>query len=258
MRKLPISIQTFSEIITKGMVYVDKTEHIFRLVSEGKYYFLSRPRRFGKSLLLNTIKSFFSGERELFRGLYIYEKEQNWSEFPVIHIDYSLIDYKSSSALFKESFLSHLDSIARQYDLYLENRIIANAFTELVHKLYEKYSLGVVVLVDEYDKPLVDTLMEESRFNENREILKSLYSAMKGLDAYLRFVILTGVSRFAKVGVFSGMNNLQDISLNETYSTIVGFTQEELENYFDKHLKTLADRFFNSTCRPDASNSGVV
>lgn len=242
MKNLPISIQTFEKIIEGGYLYVDKTHYLNKLINQGAYFFLSRPRRFGKSLLLTTLKSFFQGREDLFRGLFIHSQEKEWKQHPVIHIDYSFVEYKKDRATFEKSLHNHLVRIGNEYKIKLENTIIADAFIELVQKLHQQ--LGkVVILVDEYDKPLVDTLSNEETFMENREVLRSLYGTMKGLDAYLRFVMLTGVSRFAKVSVFSGMNNLEDISMTDAYSQIVGFSQEELESYFKLHLEAVRDKF---------------
>lgn len=243
MKKLPISIQTFEDIISGGMIYVDKTAFMWELVQKGKYYFLSRPRRFGKSLLLTTLKSFFEGHKGLFEGLFIHEHEKEWKKHPVIHIDYSLVEYKKSKEVFEQSLLEHLYSIASSYQVKLESGIVANAFVELVRALYERHG-PAVLLVDEYDKAMVDVLADEARFEENREILRGLYGAMKGLDHYFRFVMLTGVSRFAKVNVFSGLNNLQDISENQAFASLLGFTQSELELYFGQWIEELNSHTF--------------
>jgi len=246
MKKLPLSIQTFEEIIKKNMLYVDKTAFVYEMISGGKYYFLSRPRRFGKSLLLSTLKAFFQGKKDLFKNLYIADKEKDWDSYPIIHIDYSSISYKNGIEEFNQSLLDYLRTIGELYDVVISNTIISNAFRELVLKLNKKYNQQVIILVDEYDKPLVDTLLIQKQFEENREILRGLYGMMKGLDQHLRFVLLTGVSRFAKVGVFSGMNNLQDISLNETYGAVTGFTQEELEDNFEGYIEQLANKHATS------------
>ena len=190
MKRLPISIQTFENIIEEEMIYVDKTKLIHDLIRQGKYYFFARPRRFGKSLLLTTLKSFFLGKKELFKDLYIYDKEKDWTFYPVVHIDYSLVDYSTSLEIFNISLLENLQTIAREYDLELKNKVIANAFKELILALSEKYNGKVVVLVDEYDKPLVDSLTNEQRFEENRHVLRKLYGTMKGLDGHLRFCLL--------------------------------------------------------------------
>lgn len=242
MKELPIGRQTFSEFAPQGLLYIDKTRFVWDLVRQGKFYFLSRPRRFGKSLLLSTLRSFFEGQEALFRGLYLHEQVREWKKYPVVHIDYSTVEYLESTPAFKESLLYQLNRIAESYGLNLSNTIIQNAFVELIEVLHSKYGL-VVILIDEYDKPLVDTLTNEKQFKENREILRGLYGSMKGLDRYLRFVMLTGVSRFAKVGVFSGLNNLEDISTDEAFATIVGFTQEELEANFEPYLNEVQKKF---------------
>jgi len=243
MKNLPISIQTFEKIIEGNLIYVDKTKFIYPLVSKGTYYFFARPRRFGKSLLLTTLKSFFQGKKELFKGLYIHDKVVDWTVYPVIHIDYSKVNYRDTKAIFTSSMLAHLQEIGDEYQVTVTKKDISTAFNELVLKLHEKYQQKVVVLVDEYDKPLVDSLTKPEEFERNRLILSSLYGSMKGHDSYLRFVMLTGVSRFSKVSVFSGMNNLTDISQNEDFSTLVGFTQTELEKYFPDYLAILANKF---------------
>ncbi len=242
MKHVPISIQTFEKIREDDLIYVDKTHLIYQLVKNRAYYFISRPRRFGKSLLLTTIKSFFRGHEHLFKGLYIYDKIEKWEQYPVVHIDYSLVEYKQGQKIFEISLLNHLNNIAHEYNIDLSKTIIADAFSELINKLHNQYG-KVVILVDEYDKPMVDTLTKPEKFEENREILRGLYGTMKGLDSQLRFVMLTGVSRFAKVNVFSGMNNLEDISMTESYSQITGFSQSELETYFAPHIEAVRQKF---------------
>lgn len=242
MQNLPIGIQTFENIINTDQLYVDKTQPIFDLIRSGQYYFLSRPRRFGKSLLLSTIKSYFEGKKELFTGLAIENLEKEWKPYPVVMIDYSLIDYRSGKTVFNKSLLSYLASIADKFGLTIQEETPVNYFQTLISRLSSP-SGKVVVLVDEYDKPLVDSLDNAERFYENREILNGFYGVIKGLDPYLRFVLFTGVSRFSKVGVFSGMNNLQDISLDQKYSTVVGFTQAELENNFEPYLQKVQNHF---------------
>lgn len=243
MKKLPISIQTFEQIIASDMVYVDKTDYVHRLVNNGKYYFLSRPRRFGKSLLLSTLKAYFEGKKALFKGLYIDDKEKDWEQFPVVHFDYSQVDYNSGSGIFQDSLLENIYTAALNHDVSISSKIITNAFSELVSKLKNKYGKNVVVLIDEYDKPLVNCLSDQQKFKDNQQILHGFFSSLKGLDEHLRFVILTGVSRFSKISVFSGLNNLDDISMNENYGGIVGFTQKELESNFSEHLSELSKKF---------------
>ncbi len=242
LKELPIGRQTFSELIEEDLLYVDKTRYVWDLVREGKYYFLSRPRRFGKSLLLSTLKSFFEGREDLFKGLFIHDKVKEWKKYPVVYIDYSLVDYKNGKANFNKSLLNFLHSIASNYELEINKDLVYDFFYELIQQLHHQYG-KVVVLIDEYDKPMIDMLTKEKLFEENRDILRGLYASLKGLDPYLRFVMLTGVSRFSKVGVFSGLNNLNDISLTEGMSCIVGFNQKELQQYFAAYLRGLKLRY---------------
>lgn len=241
MKHLPIGIQTFEKIIRENYLYVDKTAYVYELTKTGTFYFFSRPRRFGKSLLLSTLKSFFEGREDLFRGLYIHDQVKEWKKYPVLHLDYSFVEYKRGIDVFEKSLLAYLKSISRSLKVEVEGEVVKNFFRDLVLALYEKYG-PVVILVDEYDKPLVDTLLDEKSFEENRGVLNGLYGSMKGMDAQLRFVFLTGVSRFAKVGIFSGMNNPDDVSLEEQFSQMVGFTQQELEKYFQPHLEELRQK----------------
>ncbi len=243
MKKLPISIQTFEKIIDNNMIYVDKTNYVWDLVNQGTYYFLSRPRRFGKSLLLSTLKAYFEGKKELFKGLYIEEKEKDWAVYPIIYMDGSAMSYKNGIAEFRTSLLNLLRDIAGSYDIDLKHEIPSDAFIALVKSLQRKYNQKVVILIDEYDKPLIDSLLIPERFEENKVMLNTFYGVMKGLDPYLRFVMLTGVSRFSKVSVFSGLNNLDDISMNRRFSNIVGFSEAELMQYFQACLEELANTF---------------
>ncbi|MEN0046389.1 MAG: AAA family ATPase [Bacteroidota bacterium] len=243
MRGLPISTQTFEKVVEKNFIYVDKTPFISKLINRGSYFFFARPRRFGKSLLLTMLKSYFEGKKELFKGLYIYQKEQDWIEYPVVHIDYSLVEYKIGSDVFRKTLIIHLQTIASNYGIELENDEVPTCFIELVQKLETKYKQKVVVLVDEYDKPMIDMLGKEEQFIENREVLRSLYTNFKGLDASLQFVMLTGVSRFSKVSIFSGLNNLDDISNEDIFSTMVGFSQQELESNFEEYFPAIEQKF---------------
>ena len=238
LKELPIGRQTFSELIEEDLLYVDKTKYVWDLVREGKFYFLSRPRRFGKSLLLSTLKSFFEGREDLFRGLYIHGKVKEWKQYPVVYIDYSLVEYKKGSAIFEKSLLEYLQSTALKNELEIQESIIPNFFRKLIELLYSKYG-QVVVLIDEYDKPLVDLLSKEYQFKENQEVLRGLYGNLKSLDPYLRFVMLTGVSRFSKVGIFSGLNNLDDISLSPAFVEITGFSSDDLSHYFAGYIDSL-------------------
>jgi hypothetical protein len=241
MKKLPIGISTFSEIIEDGYIYVDKTKHVYNMVDTGKTYFLSRPRRFGKSLLVSTLEELFQGNKELFEGLYIYDK-WDWDEkYPVIHLDFGNIDYENPEML-KLSLEDFVMEIADEYDIVLKKRFLNSKFNELIQKIYEKTGKKVVVLIDEYDKSITDNINKRDVLDGNREILKSFYNVLKGTDEYLRFVFLTGVSKFANMSIFSSLNSLNDITLNDTYSCICGYTHEDLKNNFKDYLTILKEK----------------
>jgi hypothetical protein len=235
MKKLPIGIQTLSKIIENDYYYVDKTQFVKKLESGG-YYFLSRPRRFGKSLFLDTLKEAFSGNKELFKGLYLYD---NWDwnkKYPVIKIDFSGLENESKTLL-KEDLSSYLDDIASYYKVELSKKTLPSKFKELIQKLYEKYNQKVVVLIDEYDKPILDVIEDTQKAKNNREILKKFFEILKPSDPYLHLVFITGVSRFSKVSIFSGLNQLMDITLVPDFATICGYTQKELETVFEDRIK---------------------
>jgi GNAT superfamily N-acetyltransferase len=237
--KLPIGLQDFRGLRQDGYLYVDKTRHIHRLITEGKYYFLSRPRRFGKSLLLSTIKEVFLGSRWLFEGLWIAE-EWDWSQrFPVVHVSFSLLDYQGRGL--EQALLDMLADIAKQYGIRLEGDTIKSRFHQLLVDLHAQHG-PVVLLIDEYDKPLIDYLDKESLPTAlaHQKLLKSFYSVLKDSDAHLRMLFITGVSKFSRVGVFSDLNNLNDITLHPAYATITGITQDELIGSFEGRIRDLA------------------
>lgn len=229
MKKLPIGISTLEKIRNENFVYIDKTQHVVRLFSAGKYYFLSRPRRFGKSLLVDTLKQAFLGCKDLFVGLYL---ENNWDwdkKYPVIHFDFGASSTINSQAVLSEIIWSTLREFAKQYQVALEEDLSYGiAFQQLIRAIHAKHQQQVVVLIDEYDKPILDNIVDQAAAIIMRESLKSLYSVIKTNDAHLKFVLLTGVSKFSKVSLFSGLNNLQDISLTSHYADICGYTQSEL------------------------------
>jgi len=234
MKYLPIGIQTFRDIIEGGFYYVDKTHFIPKLTS--KYYFLSRPRRFGKSLFLDTLKEAFSGNKELFKGLYLYDNWDWEKKYPVIKISFGGGSVRTPKALINHmSFI--LKNASQDHQIELKESIPDEQFYELIKSLSEKRGSQAVVLIDEYDKPILDAIENLEVARENREILKDFYSVLKDADPYLKLVFLTGVSRFSKVSIFSGLNQLQDITLNEEFSTVCGYTQSELENVFEDRLK---------------------
>lgn len=235
MKKLPIGIQTFSELIEENYLYVDKTKDIYRLFSEGgKYFFISRPRRFGKSLLVSTLKEIFSGNKDLFKGLWLYD-QIDWQSYPVIVIDFTKINYETPQKL-AASLKRFLDDIAEDRGLKLDKKKnYKESFLELIKELSAKGR--VVVLIDEYDKPIIEFVDKQDTAKQNRDILKAFYEVLKAADEYLKFVFITGVSKFSKVSIFSGLNNLNDITLDEHFSTLLGYTHEEFLHYFKDRLK---------------------
>ncbi|UAY56582.1 ATP-binding protein [Arachidicoccus terrestris] len=234
-RKYPIGLQSFREIRQGGYVYIDKTEIIHQLVETGKYYFLSRPRRFGKSLLVDTIEQLFSGKKELFEGLWIHDK-WNWSQsHPVIHFDFSELPYKEIGLT--ESINRGLDRNAKQLGLSVSGDNIKDRFRDLIEKAALKGQ--VVILIDEYDKPIIDFLEEPGLMDTNRSIMKSFYSILKASDENIRFLLITGVSQFSQVSIFSDLNNLDNITLTTQYGGLVGITQKELEKSFAPEITEL-------------------
>jgi hypothetical protein len=235
MKKLPAGISTFSKMIENDYIYVDKTQYIHEMVSTGEIYFLSRPRRFGKSLLVSTLEELFKGNKKLFKDLYIYDK-WDWNEkHSVIHLDLGNIDYENPEML-KLSLEDFIMEIADEYAITLKKRFLNSKFKELIQKICEKTGKKLVVLIDEYDKPIIDKISNIQVANDNREILSNFYQILKGTDKYLRFIFLTGVSKFSKTTIFSKLNNLTDITLNPKYSMICGYTKEELKEHFSEYI----------------------
>ncbi|MFH1096138.1 MAG: AAA family ATPase, partial [Candidatus Desantisbacteria bacterium] len=235
MKKLPIGIQTFEKIILENYCYADKTKIIYELINQGTYFFLSRPRRFGKSLLIDTIKDLFEGREELFKGLWIEDKWDFSRKYPVIKIDFGEGVSKSREEL-REKINETLKTNQDQLGVTCEFETISGRFRELIAKSNVKYNQRVVILIDEYDKPILDNIETPEIAQEMREELKNLYSVLKSADADIKFVMLTGVSKFSKVSLFSGLNNLWDITLEERFATICGYTQNDLETVFAEHL----------------------
>ena len=237
MKKLPLGIQSFSKVIKQNLLYVDKTQLIHELINSGDYFFLSRPRRFGKSLLVSILKEIFEGNKELFKGLYIYDKH-DWTPYPVIHIDFSFITYSEGKENFHKSIQRFVRKIGKEHNVNLEGEDVKELFKDLIQKLSLKNK--VVILIDEYDKPIIDHITDLVKASENREVLREFYSVLKGSDQYIKFALITGISKFAKVSVFSGLNNLEDITLDKRFNSLCGITQEELENYFVERIKILS------------------
>ncbi len=236
-KKLPVGIQSFVEIRTEGYYYVDKTPFVKKLVDEGKYYFLSRPRRFGKSLFLDTLRQAFLGKRELFEGLFL-ENHWDWSKkYPVIYVSFGAGVIEDENDLVKQILLileenqENLGITCKHADDYRA------CFYELIKRAVEKFGAKSVVLVDEYDKPILDRIDDLKTASRIREKLKNFYSVLKDADPYLKFCFLTGVTKFSKVSIFSGLNNLEDITISPDYATICGYTQKEFETVFSDRLE---------------------
>ena len=250
--KYPIGIQDFEKIITGGYVYVDKTALVYDLVHNGQVYFLCRPRRFGKSLLVSTLKCYFEGRKDLFEGLAIDSLEKDWKQYPVFHIDFNGINFTEAGILEDtlKGFVERQESIYGK-DMYAKS--LGSRFASVLRAAHEKTGQRAVVLIDEYDKPLLDVLDQELYItidgqkrkleDWNREVLKGFYSVFKAADADLQFVLLTGVTKFSQVSVFSGFNQPNDISMDESYEALCGITEEELYAIFDEPIKAMAVRY---------------
>ena len=236
MKKLPIGIQTFSKIVEDGFLYVDKTMFAKKLIDGPGYYFLSRPRRFGKSLFLSTLYEIFRGRKELFKGLYIYDK-YDFKPHPVIRISFGSGDYSVLKSIEKE-ILRILKRNMRELGVECsEVEDFKGCFEELIFNAYQKYNCKVVILIDEYDKPILDNILNKDKARYARDVLKNFYSVIKDSDEYIRFVFITGVSKFSKLNLFSGLNNLKDITLSREYAEICGYTHRDLETVFGDYLK---------------------
>jgi len=238
VKKLPLGIQNFRKIIESDYVYVDKTQHIYNLMNDVSYYFLSRPRRFGKSLLLDTIAEVFGGDSELFKDLWIYDSGYNFKKHPVIRLDMSNIANKTPEVL-ENSILSYLKKCYLAEEFIFDDNIISDAFKNLVYLMYEKYNERVVVLIDEYDKPILDHIDDTDIATRNRKVLSGFYGILKSMDPYLRMTFITGVTKFSKASVFSVLNNMKDISMAEDYAEICGIPIDSLDEYFGEHIEQL-------------------
>ena len=237
--KYPIGIQSFDEIRKGGYVYVDKTEYLFNLVDTGKYYFLSRPRRFGKSLMISTLEAYFLGKKELFQGLAMERLEKEWNCYPVFHIDLNTAKYETEQELYDvlDKKLQEWEAI---YGTGLGEVNLELRFLGLVERAGKQTGRNVVILIDEYDKPMLQAIGNEALQNRFRSTLKAFYSVLKTQDRYIKFAMLTGVTKFGKVSVFSDLNNLEDLSMLKQWVGICGISEQELHEYFDESIHELA------------------
>ena len=245
IRRLPIGLQSFEVMRNEGFVYADKTEYVLRLAAESRVFFLSRPRRFGKSLFLSTLKAYFLGKKELFKGLYIEDAEQKqaelesreaWVKYPVLYLDFTAKNYADTKAL-HDILNAHLCEWEEEFKIEKTEEAPDGRFRNLIKRIYEKTGKQSVILVDEYDKPLLETMIINEPLNEEyRRILKGVYGVIKSCDEYIRFAFLTGVTKFSKVSIFSDLNNLRDISMLPEYDAICGITQKEMEEVFKPEI----------------------
>ena len=245
IRRLPIGVQSFEDLRVKNFIYVDKTEYVSKLAAENKVFFLSRPRRFGKSLFLSTLKAYFLGKKDLFKGLYIENAEQKsaelenreaWVKYPVLYLDFTAKNYADTKAL-HDILNAHLREWEEEFKIEKTEEAPDGRFRNLIKRIYEKTGKQSVILVDEYDKPLLETMIINEPLNEEyRRILKGVYGVIKSCDEYIRFAFLTGVTKFSKVSIFSDLNNLRDISMLPEYDAVCGITQKEMEEVFKPEI----------------------
>lgn len=235
----PIGIQSFEEIRNSDYVYVDKTTLIYQMVSKGKYYFLSRPRRFGKSLLVSTMEAYFSGRKDLFEGLAMESLEKDWTEYPVLHLDLTGSSYTDISHL-KVSLDQYLRKWESLYDVAPMSEDLSSRFKDIIDAAYLKTGQKVVILIDEYEKPIIDNIDNPELMEQFRRELQGFYSVIKGKDNAIRFAFLTGVTKLGKMSIFSGLNNLNDISMDARYADICGISEDELKSTFGESVEELA------------------
>ena len=242
MGRYPVGDSSFTKIREKGQVYVDKTALLYRLTYESDYYFLSRPRRFGKSLMLSTLKAYFEGKRELFDGLAIARLEKDWTHYPVIHLSMGGEDFRAIEIL--ESHLNgEITDNLRTLKLEVERDTASRRFKSLIQAAVERYGKKVVILIDEYDKPMLDTRHRADALHEDvKNLLRGFYGVIKESADYIRFVMITGVTKFSHVNIFSGLNNLKDISLNPEYNALCGISETEMREYFQEDMKYFAEK----------------
>ena len=239
MKKLPIGIQSIQEILEEGYIYVDKTVFARDLIANGKHYFMSRPRRFGKSLFLNTLEEIFKGNKELFKGCQIYDSNYEWQEHPILHFDFAQIASNNIDKL-NSGIQAELGRMGNIYDVSPKGPSLQFQLKVLVEELAKKNK--VVVLVDEYDSPIINNLKNPEIAEQNRDLLKAFFGTLKSLDRYLKFTFVTGVSKFSQVSLFSGPNNLTDITMDPRYAGMMGYTEKELKVSFNEHVETIAQK----------------
>ncbi|MDR1813213.1 MAG: AAA family ATPase, partial [Candidatus Fibromonas sp.] len=243
LRKLPLSgVQTFADVINDFAVYVDKTAYVHKMISNYKSVFFARPRRFGKSLTCSTLKAIFENKRDLFKGLAIEALPWEWKEYPVVHLDMSAANFMAGKERLIELLNGSLKFHAEKYDVSLQSQSVSEKFKELLKALYAIKG-KVAIIIDEYDCPLLDTLDRPEIHSDIKEELRGFYKVLKECDQCIQFVFITGVTKFSQVSLFSGMNQPEDISLSTDYAALCGFTQSELETYFDLEINEYSKKF---------------
>ena len=239
LKRLPVGIQTYSEIVNLNCVYVDKTEYIYKMINLSKYIFLSRPRRFGKSLLVSTLQSYFEGKKELFKGLFIDSVEKDWTEYPVLkfsmasakHVDTDRLNRYLGSMLEREEVKWNITSPKQDTN----DRLL-----DLILTAYQQTGKPVVILIDEYDAPLLDVAHEKVKLDELRQIMRNFYSPLKDCDPYLKFVFITGITKFSQLSIFSELNNLKNISMDPAFAAVCGISEEEIQTQMSDYLDDFA------------------
>ena len=242
LKRLPVGIQTYSEIVNLNCVYIDKTEYIYKMINLSKYIFLSRPRRFGKSLLVSTLQSYFEGKKELFEGLFIDSVEKDWTEYPVLRFDMSLAKHQTKEDL-PRYLLYIIEDNEKKFGLTSDIADPNLRLTNLITTVYKQTGKQVVVLIDEYDAPLLDVAHEKARLDDLRQIMRNFYSPLKACDKYLKFVFITGITKFSQLSIFSELNNLNNISMQEQFAAVCGITVDEVKTQMWDYVERLALKY---------------
>ena len=242
LKRLPVGIQTYEEIVNLNCLYVDKTEYVYKMINFSKYIFLSRPRRFGKSLLVSTLAAYFEGKKHLFKGTFIDGVEKDWTEYPVLRFDMSLAKHQSKEDL-PRYLLYIIESNERKFGLTSDLTDPNLRLTNLIQRAYELTGKQVVVLIDEYDAPLLDVAHEKTQLDDLRQIMRNFYSPLKACDKYLKFVFITGITKFSQLSIFSELNNLNNISMQEQFAAVCGITVEEVQTQMSDYIDRLAQKY---------------
>ena len=243
MRKYPVGIQTFSEIIREGYLYVDKTDLVWQLAHYAKFIFMSRPRRFGKSLLTSTLESYFRGDKDLFRGLKIMQLEKEWTQYPVLHLDLSVAKGQDNAQELRETLMWMMKPLTEVYGRENDETTPGKLLTGLIHRATEKTGKQVVVIIDEYDAPLLDVLHSQATLDAMRKVMQEFYVPLKANEAYIKFCFITGITKFSQLSIFSTINNLKNVSLLPRFAIICGFTEQEVKTVFKEDIEAMAKDF---------------